>query len=123
VSTLTKALILFNQLGIIGASTPFTTAQPVTLFYNDRTLSQGVIGFSLTPTSIGNLTLQHNSLDSLGGVMKITKCRGNIILELDESGATQLLLERLRDANTGASGADLYLGIYPPRVDEWDVSK
>ncbi|CAG8643263.1 8848_t:CDS:2 [Paraglomus occultum] len=112
----------YKKLGIIGTSTPFTTARPVTLFYNEHVLSQGVVGFSLTPNSIGDIALQHDSLSSLGNVMKITKCRGNIILELDGLNATQLLLDYLRAENAVISKeADIYLGICPPSVHKCDV--
>ncbi|CAG8510466.1 7587_t:CDS:2 [Paraglomus brasilianum] len=113
----------YKKLGIIGTSTPFTTARPVTLFYNEHVLSQGVVGFSLTPTSIGDIALQHSSLSPFGDIMKITKCRGNIILELDGLNATRLLLDSLRAGNADVSKeTELYLGIYPPSVDRYDDS-
>lgn len=44
------------------------------------------------------------------------RCRGNIILDLDQAGATGLLLELIRQGQNAriAKDQEFYLGIYPP---------
>ncbi|KAF9981608.1 hypothetical protein BGZ65_003761 [Modicella reniformis] len=48
------------------------------------------------PTTTATTTIEYPTLAPLGPAMQITRCRGNIILELDESNATRLLLDHLQ---------------------------
>ncbi|KAG0048322.1 hypothetical protein BGZ83_006695 [Gryganskiella cystojenkinii] len=92
-----------SKIGLIASSTPFITGRPVTMFYDGKWVQDGVVGVAITKTKDvqaskekHTASIEYPSLATLGPAMKITRCRGNIILELDESNATRLLLDRLK---------------------------
>ncbi|KAI8356472.1 hypothetical protein B0O80DRAFT_447526 [Mortierella sp. GBAus27b] len=91
-----------SKTGLLASSTPFITGQPVTMFYDGQVVRDGVLGVSLlfqqnsSSSSPSSTTVDYPTLAPLGQAMQITRCRGNIILELDESNATRLLLDRLQ---------------------------
>ncbi|KAI9311513.1 hypothetical protein BX666DRAFT_1881650 [Dichotomocladium elegans] len=105
-----------NKLGIVGASTPFVTGHPHTLICQNEILGAGMVGFAAydrAPTT--DIDVFHPALEALGEPMTITRCRGNIILDLDQSGATGLLLSMLQQGRNARieKDQDFYLGIYP----------
>ncbi|KAG0318705.1 hypothetical protein BGZ99_005492 [Dissophora globulifera] len=100
-----------SKTGLLASSTPFITGKPVTMYYDGKVVQDGVLGVSVVRETIASssdrsedarnrrptlTTLEYPSLAPLGPAMQITKCRGNIILELNDSNATRLLLERLQ---------------------------
>ncbi|KAF9582299.1 hypothetical protein BGW38_000392 [Lunasporangiospora selenospora] len=88
-----------TKLGLVASSTPFITGRPVTMFYEGKLVEDGVLGVTIT-TESGKIPektrVEYPSMAPLGPAMQITRCRGNIILELDESNATRLLLDQLQ---------------------------
>ncbi|KAF9410501.1 hypothetical protein BGZ94_001632 [Podila epigama] len=113
-----------DKVGLIASSTPFITGRPVTMFYNDQLVQDGVIGVSIVKNNAtGNdhnstapvSTVEYPSMSTLGPAMQITRCRGNIILELDESNATRLLLDRLQ-ATTLTKDKEYFLATGEPTV-------
>ncbi|KAJ1970265.1 hypothetical protein H4R35_005955 [Dimargaris xerosporica] len=72
-----------TKCGLIGAPTPFVTGLPFTLFSDHTVLSSGVVGVALTRTGLGSTTACHPSLEPVGPWMKILRCRGNVIVELE----------------------------------------
>ncbi|RIA93059.1 hypothetical protein C1645_763340 [Glomus cerebriforme] len=108
-----------KKIGIIGTSTPFLTGLPFTLFHNDNILSKGIIGVALTAESSNTFKnqfqIEYPSLSAIGDPLEITSCRGNIILKLDKTNPTELLLNRLQSGNnkkTLLKENELYLGLY-----------
>ncbi|KAF9200285.1 hypothetical protein BGZ49_009496 [Haplosporangium sp. Z 27] len=91
-----------SKIGLIASSTPFITGRPVTMFYDGKIVQDGVLGVSVvreikdSKNAESRTSIEYPTLASLGPAMQITRCRGNIILELDESNATRLLLDRLK---------------------------
>ncbi|KAF9438765.1 hypothetical protein BGZ76_005071 [Entomortierella beljakovae] len=95
-----------SKVGLLASSTPFITGLPVTMFYDGKILQDGILGVSIiresnksnnTSTGEENMSsIEYPTLAPLGPAMQITRCRGNIILELDESNATKLLLDQLK---------------------------
>ncbi|KAG0308553.1 hypothetical protein BGZ98_007639 [Dissophora globulifera] len=100
-----------SKTGLLASSTPFITGKPVTMYYDGKVVQDGVLGVSVVRETIASssdrseddrnrrptlTTLEYPSLAPLGPAMQITKCRGNIILELNDSNATRLLLDRLQ---------------------------
>ncbi|KAG0211815.1 hypothetical protein BGX28_007405 [Mortierella sp. GBA30] len=97
-----------SKVGLMASSTPFITGRPVTMFYDGRLVQDGVLGVSIVKEAQQHLqkekevdeyrrtSVDYPSMATLGPAMQITRCRGNIILELDESNATRLLLDRLQ---------------------------
>ncbi|CAI2170378.1 8657_t:CDS:2 [Funneliformis geosporum] len=105
-----------KKIGIIGTSTPFLTGRPFSLFHNNSVLSRGIIGVAITDKSFKNqLQVDHPSLNAVGDPLRITSCRGNIILELDGTNPTRLLLNRLQsgdDKRILSKETEFYLGLY-----------
>ncbi|KAI9288163.1 hypothetical protein BC943DRAFT_273480 [Umbelopsis sp. AD052] len=101
-----------TKAGLIGASTPFITGTPYTMFYNDKVLPGGSIGFVSSSVPKVSSSVQHKALESLGSPMTVTRCRGNIILDLDETSATGLLLNLLNKGHNAKISKDkeFYLG-------------
>ncbi|CAO3699842.1 unnamed protein product [Rhizopus stolonifer] len=100
------------KIGIIGASTPFVTGTPYTLF-TDSFVESGVVGFaSFNPTQ-SKVSVQHASLQKIGEPLKITRCRGNVILDLDQAGATGLLLQLIHKDRKPTKDEEFYLAVYP----------
>ncbi|KAF9345573.1 hypothetical protein BGX26_002975 [Mortierella sp. AD094] len=91
-----------NKVGLLASSTPFITGRPVTMFYDGKIVQDGVLGVSVVRDAKdgkggeNRTSVEYPTLAPLGPAMQITRCRGNIILELDESNATRLLLDRLK---------------------------
>ncbi|KAG0193568.1 hypothetical protein DFQ28_004460 [Apophysomyces sp. BC1034] len=111
-----------HKIGLIGASTPFVNGNPYTLFYKNQMMSAGMAGFAVYGNTLSSLDLDHAQLQPLGKPMTITRCRGNIILDLDEAGATGLLLELIRQGKSAQISKDeeFYLGVYPSGQIELD---
>ncbi|PKC73043.1 hypothetical protein RhiirA1_530731 [Rhizophagus irregularis] len=108
-----------KKIGIIRTSTPFLTGQPFSLFHNNNIFSRGTIGVALTaesPNEFKNqFQIEHPSLSTIGDPLKITSCRGNIILKLDGTNPTKLLLDKLQfvdDKNFLSKETELYIGLY-----------
>ncbi|KAF9934314.1 hypothetical protein FBU30_002453 [Linnemannia zychae] len=91
-----------SKVGLMASSTPFITGRPVTMFYDGQLVQDGVLGVSILKkprneqTPEETIKVTYPSMSPLGPAMQITRCRGNIILDLDESNPTRLLLDRLK---------------------------
>lgn len=109
------------KLGILGASTPFVTGEPYALFnHTDGIMGSGIVGFASYGNKQHDVRIEHTAMQKLGEPMKITRCRGNIILDLEEGGATGLLLRLIHGNKTGAQiskDEEFYLGVYPLNDD------
>ncbi|KAF8940122.1 hypothetical protein BGZ47_007877 [Haplosporangium gracile] len=120
-----------SKVGLMASSTPFITGRPVTMFYDGQLVQDGVLGVSILkrPAAKQETTsVTYPSMSPLGPAMQITRCRGNIILELDESNATRLLLDRLQ-ATTLTKDKEYFLATGEPTtatsgsVAQVDMSK
>ncbi|KAJ3326488.1 hypothetical protein HDU76_012881 [Blyttiomyces sp. JEL0837] len=89
---------LATKIGLLGSMTPFVTGLPQTLFFNDRVLSEGFLGLSITSKKPGTpivsegIQYQYSGLEPLGKPMRITNCRGNVILTFDDVAAAKSVL-------------------------------
>lgn len=106
------------KVGIIGASTPFVTGTPYTLFNSKKMMGSGITGFASYGKATKEVNVSHSALEKLGQPVKITRCRGNIILDLDEGGATGLLLRLIQSGPKLSKDEEFYLGVYPPDDDQ-----
>ncbi|OAD72214.1 hypothetical protein PHYBLDRAFT_147186 [Phycomyces blakesleeanus NRRL 1555(-)] len=91
-------------------------------------MDAGITGFasySQKKVQADNISVEHVALQTMGKTMKITRCRGNIILDLDQAGATGLLLELIQNKQNALISKDetFYLGIYAPGEVNDDKSK
>ncbi|CAO3596314.1 unnamed protein product [Absidia cylindrospora] len=96
------------KLGIIGASTPFVTGEPYTFFYQGQVMHAGMIGFAAYQSStpiLSQMTVLHPDLEPLGSTFEITRARGNIILDLDDQGATRRLLDLIHQGKVAKDEA------------------
>lgn len=81
-------------MGLIAAQTPFLNGHPFTLFYNGAIIDGGSVGIAMS-RKISSKT-DYSCLYSLSSEpMKITKCQGNIILELDGVRASNKLVSEV----------------------------
>ncbi|KAF9948248.1 hypothetical protein BGZ70_002303 [Mortierella alpina] len=116
-----------SKVGLMASSTPFITGRPVTMFYDGKLVQDGVLGVSLVKEARGHKRIEgevktlveYPSMAPLGPAMQITRCRGNIILELDESNATRLLLDRLQ-ATTLTKDKEYFLATGKPTAADQD---
>ncbi|KAF9193922.1 hypothetical protein BGZ51_001908 [Haplosporangium sp. Z 767] len=112
-----------TKIGLLASSTPFITGRPVTMFFDGQLVQDGVLGVSLIKEAVSNVenrtSVDYPSMAPLGPAMQITRCRGNIILELDESNATRLLLDRLQ-ATTLTKDKEYFLATGEPKDSDQD---
>ncbi|KAF9982976.1 hypothetical protein BGZ75_005556 [Mortierella antarctica] len=116
-----------SKVGLMASSTPFITGRPVTMFYDGKLVQDGVLGVSLVKKAgrykeikgESRTLVEYPSMAPLGPAMQITRCRGNIILELDESNATRLLLDRLQ-ATTLTKDKEYFLATGEPTAADQD---
>jgi hypothetical protein len=100
-------------MGLIGAQTPFVTGTPFTLLNSTGELQPGgVVGYALKFNSPFKLIQKHHGLKSIGKSFLISRCRGNIVLEINDSTATKELLDLL-NSDTGQSPHDIFASILP----------
>ncbi|KAH9850756.1 hypothetical protein C2E23DRAFT_759541 [Lenzites betulinus] len=97
---LTSSLSKFgsaNKLGLIGASTPFVTGRPYTLFHNDRIYSDGAVGLCLTSSRRPTTYSSFPGLEALTRPMVVTSSEGNMVNALDNANPSGLLLHAIRN--------------------------
>ncbi|KAJ1982343.1 hypothetical protein H4R33_005044 [Dimargaris cristalligena] len=89
------------KAGVIGSSTPFINGRPFTLFDRTGLYSSGMCGVAI-PKFSSHLTshVKYEQLVPVGDPLIITRCQGNVILELDGPGSEDLpgLLKRSTQA-------------------------
>ncbi|CEG71422.1 hypothetical protein RMATCC62417_07159 [Rhizopus microsporus] len=106
------------KVGIIGSSTPFITGTPYTLFNNSSLMGSGIVGFaSFGKQNKAQINIHHPALQKIGDPLRITRCRGNVILDLDQSGATGLLLKLINQDRRASKDEEFYLAVYPPDAE------
>lgn len=107
------------KVGIIGASTPFVTGEPYTLFNGEKIMGSGIVGFAAyNKEAKAKVNVHHAAMEKMGQPVKITRSRGNIILDLDQAGATGMLLKLIQTRSKISKDEEFYLGVYPPNQDE-----
>jgi small ligand-binding sensory domain FIST len=107
-------------MGIIGAQTPFVTGTPFTLLNSNRELQPGgVVGLALKIGSPFKLIQKQFGLKRIGKSFKISRCRGNVVLEINDSTATKELLDLLNakrsDNVQAAESHDIFASVSPPK--------
>ncbi|KAI8990983.1 hypothetical protein BDF20DRAFT_908806 [Mycotypha africana] len=108
------------KLGIVGASTPFITGTPYTLFKSAKEIvGSGIVGFasynndSSSSVSNDDVKINYTAIEKLGEPMKITRCQGNVILDVEQGGPTGLLLRLIQNRPKISKDEEFYLGVYP----------
>ncbi|KAJ1551268.1 hypothetical protein HK096_002063 [Nowakowskiella sp. JEL0078] len=99
-----------SKIGLVGTRTPFVTGTPYTIFHNDDAYPSGFSGLAFK-SKLSNKSIVSSGypgLATLGNPLAITKCRGNIVLELENSNAMRHLLRsiNLRHRPDSVHGVD-----------------
>ncbi|KAI7905933.1 uncharacterized protein BX663DRAFT_540603 [Cokeromyces recurvatus] len=111
------------KVGLIGASTPFVTGEPYCLFRGEEIMGSGIVGFaSYGAQQLQDMKVCHTAMEKLGKPMKITRCQGNVILDVEAGGATGLLLQLIQHCGPLSKDEEFYAGIYPLEENELDES-
>ncbi|KAI8913971.1 hypothetical protein DFJ77DRAFT_431584 [Powellomyces hirtus] len=104
-----------TKIGLMGTMTPFVNGRPHTLYYNDKVLSGGLVGAAFVSKTLkASEKVSFAGLEALGEPLTITSCRGNIILNIDDTNAAKELLARMnnREMTAGiAAERQLYVRV------------
>ncbi|KAF9269193.1 hypothetical protein L218DRAFT_891300, partial [Marasmius fiardii PR-910] len=104
ISSLRSSFPSSHQLGLLASSTPFITGRPVTLFHNHEIFDQGAVGVAFHSTSTSEIRLPED-LNPLGEEMIVTSAAGNLIITLDNTNPTRLLLHSIQSAGIDSTSA------------------
>lgn len=97
------SLLLSRQFGVIGTSTPFINGKPHSLFLGGDCYPHGVVGVALIGSEASSFGHVVADGTPIGKEMKVTKSRGNIVLEVDNGqNPTQRLLDGIKARGTPA---------------------
>jgi len=100
--------------GLIAASTPFVTGQPVTLFSNGNVLSSGAVGIGIFP-QFEEVVHGYEGLESISDTLQVTSSQGNLVHGLDGSNPSKLLASFINRQSSEATlqpkDEDFYLGL------------
>ncbi|KAJ1738556.1 hypothetical protein LPJ68_005453 [Coemansia sp. RSA 1086] len=103
------------KLGIVGAQTPFFNGREFTLLKDFWVYDSGVVGVAFGScsdkapglTSIAGVPkVVYGRLKPISGQYKILKCKGNVILELEQGDGAHSLIAALRKARVEHQGHD-----------------
>ncbi|KAI8894556.1 hypothetical protein BC833DRAFT_604447 [Globomyces pollinis-pini] len=98
------------KMGLVASRTPFLNGNPYTLFYNDQTISNGCVGLSTTDKV--NFSYNDSIFQPLhDDYLTISKSQGNIILQIEGSDASRLLVEKVSTQIQPHSDFNLYIRI------------
>jgi small ligand-binding sensory domain FIST len=102
------------QIGLIGTSTPFVTGRDITLFTKERIFDSGAIGLHIPYSknrSLPTFSAMHDGVVKIGSPVQITRCRGNVILEMEGQDATEKLLGLLKGSDRISKGTNFYFAL------------
>lgn len=105
-------------LGAVSAKTPFITGTPHCLFHNQDTLGSGIAGLQFTFSEDQTIApkVSYPPLEPLSSSqdwLTISKCQGNILMEIDGKPALQHLMEAI---NRQAKSKEYLLEIKDPQT-------
>ncbi|KAJ2856399.1 hypothetical protein GGI22_003826 [Coemansia erecta] len=90
------------KLGIVGSQTPFVNGREYTLFADSRTYESGMVGFAFakrgqqSKAAVGEPMISHDKLVPISDALRIVRCKGNVILELENGDAAHSLIASVR---------------------------
>ncbi|KAJ2452210.1 hypothetical protein EV183_003068 [Coemansia sp. RSA 2336] len=103
------------KLGIVGAQTPFFNGREFTLFKDSWVHDSGVVGAAFGSCSgnaassmpiAGAPRVTYSRLKPISGQYKILRCKGNVVLELEQGDGAHSLIAALRKARMEHQGHD-----------------
>ncbi|KAJ3325877.1 hypothetical protein HDV06_002262 [Boothiomyces sp. JEL0866] len=83
-----------SRLGLVASRTPFVNGLPFTLFFNNEVKTGGSVGITYPCSNPVEISSQLNPISK---EFTITKCLGNMILNLDSLSASKTLIEAYKN--------------------------
>ncbi|KAJ2778652.1 hypothetical protein H4R18_004466 [Coemansia javaensis] len=112
------------KLGIVGSRTPFLNGQEHTMLADAQVHDGGVLGFAFAAQHdcvAGPLRVRCGGLEPVTRALRIERCRGNVVLELEDGDSAHSLIAALRrrqrpaDDDDGGGDGQLYARIMRTR--------
>ncbi|KAJ2539444.1 hypothetical protein EV175_006342, partial [Coemansia sp. RSA 1933] len=101
------------KIGLVGSQTPFVNGREYTLFSGSQMYSSGMVGFAFTRSATqggqpvaGHPIVSHGGLVPISQALRIVRCKGNVILELENGDAAHSLIASIRKRREEMPGAD-----------------
>ncbi|KAJ2081205.1 hypothetical protein H4R24_002536 [Coemansia sp. RSA 988] len=103
------------KLGIVGSQTPFLNGREYTLMRDASIYDSGVVGLvfidnSSQPQKSSCVTVlpsvTNNRLEAISDVLRIKRCKGNVVLELESGDDMHSLIAAIRQRRVDDSGAE-----------------
>ncbi|KAJ1801098.1 hypothetical protein LPJ59_000557 [Coemansia sp. RSA 2399] len=94
------------KLGIVGSQTPFVNGREYTLFADSHVYESGMVGFAFarsgqqSKAAVGEPRVSHDGLVPISDALRIVRCKGNVILELENGDAAHSLIASMRRKRT-----------------------
>ncbi|KAJ1734696.1 hypothetical protein LPJ61_000936 [Coemansia biformis] len=104
-----------TKLGIVGSQTPFLNGREYTLLADDQIHDSGVLGFAFAAQRChldqrrdiaGPPRVSYSGLEPISGALRIERCKGNVVLELEDGASIHLLVAALRGRRLAGGGAE-----------------
>ncbi|OLY79360.1 hypothetical protein AYI68_g6574, partial [Smittium mucronatum] len=104
-----------DKYGLIGSQTPFINGRDFSLIYKNALKSNGIYGVAFysnleeTKSSkyAGNVLLEYPSYVPIGNPAKVTRSRGNMILDIDGNAAVYWLKSGIEEAIKQTNSKDI----------------
>ncbi|KAJ2211433.1 hypothetical protein EV179_005475 [Coemansia sp. RSA 487] len=96
------------KTGVVGSQTPFVNGREYTLFADSHIHDSGMVGFafarngqhSSSALAVGESKVSHCGLVPISDALRIVRCKGNVILELENGDAAHSLIASVRKRHT-----------------------
>ncbi|KAJ2004490.1 hypothetical protein H4R26_002472 [Coemansia thaxteri] len=106
---------LATTLGIVGSQTPFLNGREHTLYAGSRIYDSGMVGLAFVSTEELPLTpgadlaagpqVSHGGLEAVSEVLRIERCKGNVVLQVENGDAAHSLISSARRPRMDATEA------------------
>ncbi|KAJ2808360.1 hypothetical protein H4R20_000909 [Coemansia guatemalensis] len=102
------------KLGIVGSQTPFLNGREYTLINDLGVYDSGMVGFAFidhgsqlqeSDRAIGLPYVTNNGLEAISDVLRIERCKGNVVLELESGDDMHSLIAAIRQRRVDDSSA------------------
>lgn len=98
-----------DKIGILAAQTPFITGLHNTLFWEGGFKEKGTVGIMLRDKV--SIQCETSQLYPISERLNVTKCQGNIILEVDGKLASSFLVKKVGQDDTSNENHDLFMRV------------
>ncbi|KAJ1939968.1 hypothetical protein FBU59_003950 [Linderina macrospora] len=104
-----------TKIGVVGTQTPFVNGREFTLFGNSKVYDSGIVGLAFVDGEQGlckedfkAIGVACSGLEAVTEPQQIVRCKGNVVLELEDGEAARSLIAavRRRRLETGSQSLD-----------------